>query len=513
MIRTATRRAVAAVAALSLGASLAVATSTPAAAATVKTLTYGIGFDPAAKGYDPMRTNGQRGFWESLYDGLFIDAPNGTVKPSRVTASSSSADNLKFTMTIRSGVKFSDVSSLTPEVVKMNLDRRNDTNLVAYGPFRKGGAYEMTSVDVVGGNVVITWAKPQADPSAAFINEAALIVSGLGLGSPQILAAAPYGSGPYVLQKAGTIKGNTYLMKKNNRNFNAKAYPFAKLIYKTIFNAQALANAVVSGQIDYALVDDNKSVAFLKARKAGLSSLGGKISMLLFWDKLGKNVPAFKDVRVREAIGLAIDRVAYVNALHKGDAPTVNMVAKGFPGYLPALDKTWGYNPSKAKQLLADAGYASGFTFTVVTGADAVAEYGFLAKQLAAVGITMQVKVAASTDEVFGAVMTTGLGLLPGVPMTDPFGFIIGVIVNGFANMQKADSPQIGAALGQYFGAQNDAAKKAALEALNTAVVEQAWATPLLESRVYVTYNVKKIKKVVFEQGVSQPRLVTIQPR
>ncbi len=511
MIRTATRRWVAAVAALALGLSLAAAA--PASAAVkMTTLNYGIAYDPAAKGYDPMKTNGQRGFWEALYDGLFIDSANGKVKPSLVTSFSSSADNLKFSMAIRRGVKFSDGSSLTPEVVKMNLDRRNDTTLTAYGAFRKGGSYEIASVDVVNGNVVITWAKPQTDPTGAFTNETALIVSALGLGSPQILASAPYGSGPYNLQRAGTIKGNQYTLVKNRKHWNARAYAFTKIVYRTILNSQALANAVVSGQVDYALVDDNKTVAFLKARRAGLSSTGGKISMLLFWDKLGKNVPAFKDVRVRQAIGLAINRAAYVNALHKGDEPTANMVAKGFPGYLPSLDKTWGYNPSKARQLLADAGYANGFTFSVTTSADAVPDYAFLAKQLSAVGITMQPKVAASTDEIFAAVMTDGLGLLPGVTMTDPFGFIIGVLVNGFANMQKAQSPEIAGALGQYFAAQTAGAKKAALENLNTAVVTQAWAIPLLEGRTYVTFNAKRIKPVVFEQGVSQPRLATIKP-
>ena len=70
-------------------------------------------------------------------------------------------------------------------------------------------------------------------------------------------------------------------------------------------------------------------------------------------------------VGLAQAIGLAIDRKAYVNALHKGDAPTVNAVAKGFPGYVASLDSKWGYNVVKAKQLLKDAGYGDGFTFTV----------------------------------------------------------------------------------------------------------------------------------------------------
>lgn len=514
MIRTSTRRWVAAVAALGLGASLAVATTSSATAATAKVLNMGSSYNPAAAGYNPHLTNGQPGFWEALYDGLFVTGANGAVKPSLVTTFAYSADNTKLTLNLRKGVKFTDGSVLTAALVKANLDLRGDTNLVSYGNIRKGGTYEISSADVVDDALVITFAKAQPNGIAAFVDEAGMIVGATAVLNARALAATPAGSGPYTLLKSGTIKNNRYTLVKNAKHWNAKAYTFNQIVYRIYASNQAQANAYVSGQIAYGILDNNSMLSFLQARKATLASMGGKISMLLFWDKIGKNVPAFKDVRVRQAIGLAIDRKAYVNALHKGDAPTVNAVAKGFPGYLASLDTTWGYNPTKAKQLLADAGFANGFTMTVTIGADVASEYGFIAKQLAAVGITMNTKIAATTEESFGAVVTEGFGLLPGVPMTAPFGFTAGVIVNGFANLQKASDPAIGAAIGQYIGAGDDAAKqKAALEKLNTALVESAWVTPLYETKVYVAYNPKVLKKVSFEQGVSQPHLWTLKAK
>ncbi len=512
MIRTASRRWVAAVAALGLGASLVVASTSTATAATAKVLNVGSAYNPGAKGYNPQLTNGQPFFWEMLYDGLFVTGADGAVKPSLVTTYSYSADNTKLTLNLRSGVKFTDGSMLTPQLVKANLDRRSDTTLLAYGNIRKGGTYEVTSVDVDGDSVVITFAKAQANGISAFVDETGFIVGAKGVLDTKALAATPDGCGPYTLVKSGTIKNSRYTMAKNAKYWNAKSYTFDQIVYRIFATDQAQANAYVSGQVAYAILDSNSTLSFLQSRKASLASMGGKISMLLFWDKLGKNVPAFKDVRVRQAIGYAIDRNAYVSALHKGDAATANAVAKGFPGYVASLDTTFAYNVAKAKQLLADAGYANGFTFTVTIGADVASEYAFIAKQLSAVGITMNTKVAASTEESFGAVMTEGLGLLPGVGMTQPFGFFVGVVVNGFANMQKASDPTVGAAVGQFIGAGDDKAKqKAALEALNTALVTQAWITPLFETKIYVAYNPKVLKKVAFEQGVSQPHLWTLK--
>jgi peptide/nickel transport system substrate-binding protein len=514
MIRTSTRRWVAAAAALGLGASLAVATTTSATAATAKVLNIGSSFNPGANGYNPHKTNGQPFFWETMYDGLFVTGASGAVKPSLVTTFSYSADNTKLTLNLRKGVKFTDGSVLTAALVKANLDLRSDSTLVAYGNLRAKGTYEVSSVDVVGDAVVITFAKAQPNGINAFVDEAGIVVGATAVLNAKALAAAPNGCGPYTLSKAGTIKNNRYTLVKNPKYWNAKAYSFSQIVYRIFASNQAQANAYVSGQIAYGILDNNSTLSFLQSRKATLASMGGKISMLLFWDKLGKNVPAFKDVRVRQAIGLAIDRKSYVSALHKGDAPTVNAVAKGFPGYVASLDTTWGYNPTKAKQLLADAGYANGFTMTVTIGADVASEYGFIAKQLAAVGITMNTKIAATTEESFGAVVTEGFGLLPGVGMTDPFGFMVGVVVNGFANLQHAEDPAIGAGIGQYIGAGDDKAKqKAALEALNTALVTQAWVTPLLETKIYVEYNPKVLKKVTFEQGVNQPHLWTLKAK
>jgi peptide/nickel transport system substrate-binding protein len=74
----------------------------------------------------------------------------------------------------------------------------------------------------------------------------------------------------------------------------------------------------------------------------------------------GKN--PFKDIQVREAFMRAIDVNALKAKVMRGEsAPTALMVATMIKGYDKALDQRPAYDPKKAKELLAAAGYPNGF--------------------------------------------------------------------------------------------------------------------------------------------------------
>ncbi len=81
----------------------------------------------------------------------------------------------------------------------------------------------------------------------------------------------------------------------------------------------------------------------------------------------GTVVPAFKDLRVRQALNYAIDREAITKSVY-GDfgIPTDQYVPEGIGGYLPELEDVYPYDPEKAKELLAEAGYPDGFSFTML---------------------------------------------------------------------------------------------------------------------------------------------------
>ncbi len=78
-------------------------------------------------------------------------------------------------------------------------------------------------------------------------------------------------------------------------------------------------------------------------------------------DVKGKN--PFKDVRVREAFNLAIDKEAIKRVVMEGlSFPTGIITPPGVLGNTPDNDQPYGFDVEKAKSLLADAGYPDGFT-------------------------------------------------------------------------------------------------------------------------------------------------------
>ncbi|MGH3279906.1 MAG: ABC transporter substrate-binding protein, partial [Trebonia sp.] len=93
----------------------------------------------------------------------------------------------------------------------------------------------------------------------------------------------------------------------------------------------------------------------------------GPIGLYIF-DRGGKITPALKDVRVRKAINYAIDSKAIVDA-YLGGTTVGTLTRQQFgpdsDAWDPALNGLYPYNPAKAKELLAEAGYPNGFTVTM----------------------------------------------------------------------------------------------------------------------------------------------------
>jgi peptide/nickel transport system substrate-binding protein len=480
------------------------------AKADTSSLTLAIDSDSASFGFDPLRVSAaQRQFFEGLYESLMTLQPDGSAGPGLAKEFSYNADNTVLTLTLKDGVTFTDGSKLDAELVKANLDRRSDPALSAYSAVAKGGAQEVASVDVVSPTqVALTFVKPQPGFEKNLASTTGMIVGKNGVTDTATLAATPDGSGPYTLDPS-TVKGNKYVLVKNEKSADASKYAYKKVVFSVVQDPQARANALVSGQADVAMLTSN-TVDFAKSKGVGVSQIGGTVNTLISFDKIGKTAPAFGQEKVRQAIQYAINRQALVDALHKGDIPAWNALPKDSAGFTKDLETKFAYNPEKAKSLLAEAGYPNGFEFTFVGGAND-RDLPVVQKDLAAVGITMNINVAASTDEAFAAVATTPLGMSP-LGWDNPVGFMYGAILSGFTNVQKATDDQLTAATGELAAAKDDASRKAALTKLNTRLVESGWMIPLYETLTNQGYNTKKVAPVEFAGTNAYPLLSSYKP-
>jgi peptide/nickel transport system substrate-binding protein len=462
------------------------------------TVTIALDSDAAPNGYDPLLySQGQYEFFSGLYDALFVTGTDGKVTPNLASGFTNSADNLKTTLTLKDGVTFTDGSTLDSTLVKGNLDRRSDTDLAAYQAFGTGGSTEITDVTAADARtVVITWAKPQASPDKNLTDEAGVIVGADAVAKPDSLATTPDGSGPYTLDTGKTTRGSSYTLAKNTKAWNAAAFAFDTVVFKPIIDNQALANAVVSGQADVALQLDASTVDLVSSKRDVVKA-GGTIVGFPVADKTGATNPAFAKVEVRQALSYALDRASLVKDLHPGARATAQLFPEAATGFDPALDKTYAYDPAKAKQLLAAAGYPNGFSIDQTVGGQPTDDQIAIQKQWAAIGVKLNFITATSTDAIFAAAATQPLLFGPFAIGDNPAGFVAGVVVGGFMNLQKASDPQIGAALGKALGS-TGADQESALKDLNAAITNQGWYIPVYEDFIYMGYNADKVAKPSF---------------
>jgi peptide/nickel transport system substrate-binding protein len=475
------------------------------------TLTLVYDSDAASFGYDPLEySDGQRPFYEALYDFLAVPFADGGYGPGLATEFAYNEDGTELTLTLAEGVEFTDGSTLTADLVKANFDRRDDPSLPGYAAVAAGGAQELVSVDVVDDtHVTLVFAAPQFGFESTLATITGAIVGQTGIDDPTTLGTTPAGSGPYTLSDE-TVKGTSYVFDKVADGDIADQYAYDTVVIKPITDPQARVNAVVSGEGDAAfIITSTAEVA--EQQGLGISQVGGTVASLLVFDKSGATSAPFADPNVRIALGYAIDREEFVAGVHPGETPAVNALPKDSPGFSDEIDAEYSYDPEKAKELLAAAGYPDGFEFDAITQADSQTDWEAIQTYFAEVGVTMNLKQASSTEEAFAAVQTTPLGLLP-VSWANPVGIMFGVVL-GFANPHGEFNPALIEATQAVAGSQGDPAIAGpALSDLNAHLVEDGWLIPLYEQLTTWTYNSDKLAAVDFGPASSVPTLASFTP-
>lgn len=174
----------------------------------------------------------------------------------------------------------------------------------------------------------------------------------------------PIGLGPFKFVEH--VPGSRIVLERWDR-FYKPGKPYAdKLVISLMGEAAARDVAFRNKEIDTSVLGPAQYVAY----QADPNLKGTIVEVAeVFTRYMGMN-PAFKpfaDKRVRQAINYAIDADLIISKLVKGKA---YRATSWLPLTSPAYDKTmkpYPYDPAKAKQLLADAGYPTGFEFEWTT--------------------------------------------------------------------------------------------------------------------------------------------------
>jgi peptide/nickel transport system substrate-binding protein len=333
--------------------------ATPKTATSGGTLVVAAPVEPDT--LDPQKTTWLDNTNNQPYDSILTRDMQGKLVPHLAESWQVSDDGKVWTLVMRKDVKFQSGAPLTAESVKASIER-----FAAISP-NKDLAGPIEKIEATDANTVKVYFK---EPFAPFANM--LVGTFLSPFDPERLkekgeqfGEAPLATGPFMNPEVKRGASVTYVKNPDYK----WALPFAenqgaphvdKLVFRFLKDDDTRILEFKKGTINILQEVPTNYVEELKAIP------GTKIetSMEQGMKYLGFNnqKEIFKDVRIKQAIAMAVDREPIIQVALSGFAkPIYGPLPPTIPGYSEKIENMakdmYGYNVDKAKQLLGEAGY------------------------------------------------------------------------------------------------------------------------------------------------------------
>lgn len=349
-----------------------------------KTLTVAVSKEPASLIPYESNDTGTSPITHQYCEPLLTVDTNMELQPC-LAESWEQVDDTHYRFHLREGVTFHDGSPSTAEDVLFSLEQWAASPAASelLGPVDLAG----TTIE---DDYTITIAL--SEPYPAFLKICSLDLMGIVSKSameadPEGYASHPIGTGPFKFVEWVT---GDYIMMEANDDWWGGDIAFDKLMLRYIPEATTRSVEVESGGVDIASIDISAVPTI--AENPDLTLVNEPI-LNTSYVSFNCSVEPFDNVKVRQAISLAIDCDAIVEAIYGDYAETAkSFISPVMWGYYEADSEYMGYDPERAKELLAEAGYPDGFSCTMISnGQQSMAE--MIQANLAAVGINVELNV------------------------------------------------------------------------------------------------------------------------
>jgi peptide/nickel transport system substrate-binding protein len=334
---------------------------------------------------------------------------DGGFDPSLAESYEFSPDLKTVTLHLRKGVTFFDGTPWNADAAVWNFQKCLETRAL-------GGSSYITSIEATDEYTVTV------QLNAPF-NQIIWNLARIYMYSPT--AAEKNGKDWAVNNSVSTAAYHVYEFKRDvgvkmekNPNYWRPGLPYLDYVNLTVVKEPATCSAMIqSGQADAWITSTAQETADLAAK--GFQIIQTPTTyMVLYPDNVNPASP-FADKKVREAVEYAIDRPAMANALGFGYiVPVDQPTHPGTQGYNPNYPVR-KFNPEKARQLLAEAGYSDGFKTKLTITQTAQNAGAIIKNYLADVGIDVDLDVA-DTGRYWGEVNTGWDGLFYGTLAVNP---------------------------------------------------------------------------------------------
>lgn len=332
----------------------------------------------------------------NIYDGLVTRTPDGTIVPEIASSWTTNEDATVWDFKIRQDVKFHDGSPLTVEDVKFTFDRSFiEGAMEGETSPRKGLLGPLESVDIVDDETVrFTFSEP-IPPFLMNLNHHQIVSKSYLEAVGSDIATKPMGTGPFKFVE-GTIDERIVLERFDDYYGgspdipNAGPAPAKQVVFDFIPETATRIAALQGGQVH--IIQGLPPTMVPQLEQDANTEVYVADGTNLFMFEMNCQMKPFDDKRVRQAMNYAIDIELIVETVLGGyGAVVATSFLQGEYGLDESI-KPYGYDPEKAKELLADAGYADGFDLVIDAREDLQDVAQAAASQLQEIGINASVR-------------------------------------------------------------------------------------------------------------------------
>ncbi|MEE9321174.1 MAG: ABC transporter substrate-binding protein [Granulosicoccus sp.] len=323
--------------------------------------------------------------YANVFEGLTRFGPDGSVGPALAREYFIENEGTRYIFTLQPNVKFHDGTDMNADDVVFSINRamaEDSTNA------QKQLFANIDSVEAVD-PLTVVFNLTQADGNLLF---------NLAWGDAVIVASEsidnattnPVGTGPFVFNK--WVQGDSITLKKNPDYWGEPA-KLVKATFKFISEPTAAYAALMASDLDaFPTFPAPENLAQFDADPRFSVVVGSTEGETILAFNNAK--PPLDDVRVRQALSLAINREEIIDgAMYGYGTPIGSHFAPHHPAYLD-LTAQASFDPDKARALLKEAGHESGLTISLKLPPPAYARRGgeIIAAQLRDVGVTAEIE-------------------------------------------------------------------------------------------------------------------------
>lgn len=295
----------------------------------------------------------------NIFDPLHMRAVDGGLIPWLATEVTPIDENT-WELALREGVSFHNGEPFNAEVAKFNFDRLTDPD----EPLNTSDLW--TSVERTEVIDEYTIRVHTSRPLATFLTQLTQIYmvpkEYIEENGRSHFASNPVGTGPYRFVR---WTRDQEVVMEANPDYWFGTPSISELVFRPIPESSSRVAELITGGVDIITNLSPEAVPTVEATGTAVASTVPSIrNIFVVLNVMGEG--PLDDPQVRQALNYAIDRQTIIDAILRGDG-----VANGCPlnpymfGYVEELCAPFAYDPERAQELLAEAGYEDGFSFTM----------------------------------------------------------------------------------------------------------------------------------------------------